>query len=91
MQLEMKMVQDKYLSRSRHKIPLMFMADIIHGYKTIFPVPLAMACSFNPKLIEKAARISAVEAQTSGIHVTFSPMADLTRDPRWGRVVEGFR
>lgn len=87
---EMKMVQDKYLSRSRHKIPLMFMADIIHGYKTIFPVPLAMACSFNPKLIEKAARISAVEAQTSGIHVTFSPMADLTRDPRWGRVVEGF-
>ncbi len=87
---EMKRVQKTYLEKSRHKIPLIFMADIIHGYKTIFPVPLAMAASFNPELVKKAARISALEAQTAGIHVTFSPMADLSRDPRWGRVVEGF-
>lgn len=87
---EMKRVQEAYLKKSRHKIPLIFMADIIHGYKTIFPVPLAMAASFNPELVKKAARISALEAQTAGIHVTFSPMADLSRDPRWGRVVEGF-
>lgn len=87
---EMIEVQKKYLEKSRHKIPLIFMADIIHGYKTIFPVPLAMAASFNPELVQKAARISAIEAQTSGIHVTFSPMADLSRDPRWGRVVESF-
>ncbi len=87
---EMKRVQRAYLEKSRHKIPLIFMADIIHGYKTIFPVPLAMAASFNPSLVKKAARISALEAQTAGIHVTFSPMADLSRDPRWGRVVEGF-
>ena len=87
---EMKRVQEAYLKKSRHKIPLIFMADIIHGYKTIFPVPLAMAASFNPELVQKAARISALEAQTAGIHVTFSPMADLSRDPRWGRVVEGF-
>ncbi len=87
---EMKSVQQAYLDKSRHKIPLIFMADIIHGYKTIFPVPLAMAASFNPELVKKAARISALEAQTAGIHVTFSPMADLSRDPRWGRVVEGF-
>ena len=87
---EMRRVQEAYLAKSRHKIPLIFMADIIHGYKTIFPVPLAMASSFNPDLVQKAARISALEAQTAGIHVTFSPMADLSRDPRWGRVVEGF-
>lgn len=87
---EMKRVQNSYLKRSRHKIPLIFMADIIHGYKTIFPVPLAMAASFNPELVKKAARISAIEAQTAGIHVTFSPMSDLSRDPRWGRVVESF-
>ncbi|MFA7376207.1 MAG: glycoside hydrolase family 3 N-terminal domain-containing protein [Acholeplasmataceae bacterium] len=87
---EMIEVQKTYLEKSRHKIPLMFMADIIHGYKTIFPVPLAMAATFNPNLVKKAARISSIEAQTAGIHVTFSPMADLTRDPRWGRVVEGF-
>jgi beta-glucosidase len=87
---EMIQTQKKYLSKSRHKIPLLFMADIIHGYVTIFPVPIALGCSFNPKLAYEMARISAKEAQTAGIHVTFSPMADLTRDPRWGRVVEGF-
>ncbi len=87
---EMIQVQTKYLQENRHKIPLMFMADIIHGYETIFPVPLALSCSWNPGLVKNVARISALEAQTSGIHVTFSPMVDLVRDPRWGRVVESF-
>lgn len=87
---DMIQVQTKYLEKSRHKIPLLFMSDIIHGYKTIFPVPLAMSTSFRPELAKLAARISAKEAATAGIHVTFSPMADVSRDPRWGRVVEGF-
>ncbi len=87
---EMIAVQSAYLKKSRHKIPLLFMADVIHGYKTIFPVPIAMASSFNEKLAFSCARVSAMEASSSGIHVTFSPMADLSRDPRWGRVVESF-
>ncbi|MCR3906623.1 MAG: glycoside hydrolase family 3 C-terminal domain-containing protein [Tenericutes bacterium] len=87
---EMIKVQQKYLDINKHKIPLMFMADIIHGYETIFPVPIALASSFNPLIAFQTARISAIEASTAGIHVTFSPMADLSRDPRWGRVVESF-
>jgi beta-glucosidase len=87
---DMRLVQEKYLEKSRHKIPLLFMSDIIHGYKTIFPVPLAISSSWNPDLAFLCARISAKEATTAGIHVTFSPMADVSRDPRWGRVVEGF-
>ncbi len=87
---EMIEVQKRYLSQSRLQIPLIFMADIIHGYETIFPVPLALSCSWNPKLAYQMARVSATEASSAGIHVTFSPMADLSRDPRWGRVVEGF-
>jgi beta-glucosidase len=87
---EMIEVQKTYLEQSTAKIPLLFMADIIHGYETIFPVPLALASSFNPDLAFKVARISAIEASTAGIHVTFSPMADIARDPRWGRVVESF-
>lgn len=87
---EMIAVQSKYLERSRLKIPLLFMADVIHGYKTIFPVPLALAASWNPDTARRCARVSATEAATSGIHMTFSPMADLVRDPRWGRCVESF-
>ncbi len=87
---EMIAVQKAYLKESRLKIPLVFMADIIHGYRTIFPVPLALASSFNEKLFYQMARISAEEASSSGVHVTFSPMADISRDPRWGRVVECF-
>lgn len=87
---EMIAVQERYLKTSRLGIPLIFMADIIHGYETIFPVPLALASSFNGELVRLASRISAVEASTAGIHVTFAPMADLVRDPRWGRVVESF-
>jgi len=87
---EMIEVQKNYLKKSRHQIPLMFMADVIHGYETIFPVPLALSTSWNPELAYNMARVSATEASTAGLHVTFSPMADLSRDPRWGRVVEGF-
>jgi beta-glucosidase len=87
---EMIEVQKNYLKKSRHQIPLMFMADVIHGYETIFPVPLSLSTSWNPKLAYDMARVSAIEASTAGLHVTFSPMADLSRDPRWGRVVEGF-
>lgn len=87
---EMIDIQQAYLAKSRHKIPLVFMADIIHGYKTIFPIPLALAGSFAPELMEKMARASAEEATLSGLHVTFSPMADLVKDPRWGRVMEAY-
>lgn len=81
-------IQKMYLERNQKKIPLMFMADIIHGYRTIFPIPLALGCTWDEKLVEKAARVSAIEASAGGVHVTFSPMVDLVRDPRWGRVME---
>lgn len=87
---EMIRVQEKYLEKSRHKIPLIFMADIIHGYETIFPVPLGLASSFNDDILYSVARTSAIEASSAGIHITFAPMVDLVRDPRWGRVVESF-
>jgi beta-glucosidase len=83
-------IQRAYLEKSRHKIPLIFMADIIHGYKTIFPIPLALAGSFSTDNFYKMARASAAEASLSGIHVTFSPMADMVKDIRWGRVMEAY-
>lgn len=81
-------IQKSYLEKSEKKIPLIFMADIIHGYRTIFPVPLAIGCSWDEKAAEKVARVSAKEASAAGVHVTFSPMVDLVRDARWGRVME---
>lgn len=66
----------------------MFMADVVHGFKTIFPIPLAIGCSWDLELAEKSAEIAAKESAVSGIHVTFAPMVDLVRDPRWGRVME---
>ena len=81
-------LQESYLRHNRLGIPLLFMADIIHGHRTIFPVPLAMACSWDLDEVERMARTSSIEATASGLHVTFSPMADLSRDPRWGRVME---
>ena len=81
-------IQKNYLKNSTHKIPLLFMADIIYGYKTIFPIPLAQACSWNFPLIEESASILAKECYEEGLHVTFSPMVDVVRDPRWGRVME---
>lgn len=81
-------VQQAHLRKNRLGIPLLMMADIIHGFKTIFPVPLAIGCSWDLKLAEQSAEIAAREAAVSGVHVTFAPMADLVRDPRWGRVME---
>lgn len=86
---EMIQVQKRYLEKSRLHIPLLIMADVIHGYETIFPIPLALSCSWNESLAYLTARISAKEASSAGIHMTFAPMADLNRDPRWGRVMEG--
>ncbi|MEC0180189.1 beta-glucosidase BglX [Paenibacillus peoriae] len=81
-------LQTDYLEKSVHKIPLLFMADIIYGYRTIFPIPIAQACSWNYEGIEHAASIAARECYEEGVHVTFSPMVDIVRDPRWGRVME---
>lgn len=81
-------VQQAYLKTSRLGIPLLFMADVVHGFKTIFPIPLAIGCSWDLELAEKSAEISARESAVSGLHVTFAPMVDLVRDPRWGRVME---
>ena len=75
--------------QSRLKIPLLFGQDVIHGYRTTFPIPLAEAASWDMKAIELSARIAATEAAASGIHWTFAPMVDIARDPRWGRVMEG--
>lgn len=75
--------------RSRLKIPMIFGQDVIHGYKTTFPIPLALAASWDMQMIEKTARVAATEATADGLNWTFSPMVDLTRDPRWGRVAEG--
>ena len=85
---EIKNIQKAYLEENRLQIPLLFMADVVHGYKTIFPVPLAIGCSWDLELAEKSAEIAAKEAAVSGVHVTFAPMVDLVRDPRWGRVME---
>ncbi|WP_328801936.1 beta-glucosidase BglX [Paenibacillus sp. LX16] len=81
-------LQTDYLEKSIHKIPLLFMADIIYGYRTIFPIPIAQACSWNYEGIEHAGSIAAQECYDEGVHVTFSPMVDIVRDPRWGRVME---
>ncbi|MGO4529399.1 glycoside hydrolase family 3 N-terminal domain-containing protein [Paenibacillus sp. 2TAF8] len=81
-------VQEAYLKKSRLGIPLLFMADVVHGFKTIFPIPLAIGCSWDLELAEKSAEIAARESAVSGLHVTFAPMVDLVRDPRWGRVME---
>lgn len=70
-------------------IPLLFGMDVVHGYRTLFPVPLALAASWDPGLMEQTARVAAVEATAAGLNWTFSPMVDIARDPRWGRVVEG--
>ncbi|WP_256761067.1 beta-glucosidase BglX [Cohnella sp. WQ 127256] len=81
-------VQRVHLQNNRLGIPLLMMADIVHGFKTIFPVPLAIGCSWDLELAEQSAVIAAKEASVSGVHVTYAPMVDLVRDPRWGRVME---
>ena len=75
--------------QSRLRIPLLFAYDVIHGYRTIFPIPMAEACSWDLKIIEQTASIAAKETAAAGIHWTFAPMCDISNDPRWGRVMEG--
>ena len=77
------------LDESSLRIPLLFGFDVIHGYRTVFPVPLAEASSWDPQAAERSASIAAAEARAAGVHWTFAPMVDVTRDPRWGRIVEG--
>lgn len=86
---EINAVQRAAVEESRLGIPIIASRDVIHGFHTMFPIPLGQAATFNPELVEKGARISAVEATAAGIRWTFSPMLDIARDPRWGRVAEG--
>ncbi len=86
---KIRKTQEIAVNHSRLKIPILFGMDVIHGYRTVFPIPLALAASWDLDLIEETARISAVEATADGIQWAFSPMVDISRDPRWGRISEG--
>jgi beta-glucosidase len=86
---KIKVAQDFAVNNSRLKIPLIFGSDIIHGYKTIMPIPLGLSCSWDMKVVERSARIAAIEATSDGLCWDFSPMVDIARDPRWGRIAEG--
>jgi beta-glucosidase len=86
---KIRQIQEVAVKESRLGIPLIFGMDVIHGYQTVFPIPLGLACSWDRGMMEQAARISAQEASADGICWTFSPMVDLSRDPRWGRIAEG--
>ncbi len=85
---EMRQIQDTHLANNRLGIPLLFMMDVIHGYRTIYPIPLAMGGSFDPELVDECTRMASREASASGVQVTFTPMVDYVRDARWGRVME---
>ena len=86
---KIKEIQRVAVEESRLKIPLMFGMDVIHGYETVFPIPLGLSCTWDLQAIELSARIAAIEASADGINWTFSPMVDIARDPRWGRIAEG--
>jgi len=86
---KIRRAQELAVKNSRLKIPLLFGLDIIHGHQTVFPIPLGLSCSWDMELIEKSARIAAIEGTADGLNWTFSPMVDIARDPRWGRVSEG--
>jgi len=86
---KIKAVQKVAVEESRLKIPLLFGMDVIHGYETVFPIPLGLSCTWDMKAIERSAQIAASEASADGICWTFSPMVDIARDPRWGRIAEG--
>lgn len=81
-------MQKKAMEESRLGIPILFGYDVIHGYRTIYPIPLALACSWNPELVRQGSEVAAQEAWDCGVNWTFSPMIDVSRDPRWGRVME---
>ena len=82
-------LQSLAVKKSRLGIPLLFGSDVIHGHKTVFPIPLGLSCTWNLDSIERSARIAAAEASADGLNWTFSPMVDIARDPRWGRIAEG--
>ena len=86
---KIRAIQKVAVEESRLKIPMIFGMDVIHGYETTFPIPLGLSCTWDMKAIERSARIAAIEASADGISWTFSPMVDISRDPRWGRVSEG--
>src|SRR5580704_11418960 len=86
---KVRQAQDIAVKNSRLHIPLIFGLDVIHGHKTVFPIPLALSCSWDTDLIERSARIAATEASADGLDWAFSPMVDIARDPRWGRIAEG--
>lgn len=86
---EINAVQKAAVEQSRLGIPILVSRDVIHGFRTIFPIPLGLAATFDPAIVEEGARVAAVEATASGVRWTFSPMLDVARDPRWGRVAEG--
>jgi beta-glucosidase len=86
---QVRKLQELAIGKSRLHIPLLFGYDVIHGYKTVFPIPLGLACTWDPELIARSARVSANEASADGVNWTFSPMVDIARDPRWGRIAEG--
>lgn len=83
-------IQKKAMEESRLGIPVLFGHDVIHGFRTVYPISIAQACSWNPALVEKACAMAAKEARLAGLDWTFSPMIDVARDPRWGRVSEGY-
>ncbi len=83
-------IQKKHMEDDRNGIPMLFSTDVIHGCRSIYPIPLALGASFNPEIVEECSKMAAKESAADGIHVTFSPMVDLSRDARWGRVMEGF-
>ncbi|WP_029321143.1 beta-glucosidase BglX [Butyrivibrio sp. AE3004] len=85
---KVKAIQEEYVKNHPHHIPMLFMLDVIHGHDTVFPCPLAQGATFDPEISRKGAAIQAKEAAADGIQVTFSPMVDLVRDARWGRVME---
>ena len=82
-------IQRAAVEQSRLGIPLLFGGDVIHGFRTVFPIPLAEAASFEPELAAQTARVAAIEATAAGLHWNFAPMVDVARDQRWGRVAEG--
>jgi len=86
---KIKMLQDVAVEKSRLGIPLLFGMDVVHGYETVFPIPLGLSCSWDMDAVEESARIAAQEASAAGICWTFSPMVDISREPRWGRMAEG--
>ena len=85
---KLKKIQDEYMRTQPHHIPLLFMLDVIHGHRTVFPCPLGQGATFSPEISEECAKVAAKEAGADGVQVTFAPMADLVRDSRWGRVME---